>query len=66
MKWVSRCPICGGELAEDTVEKLLRGGRNVAANRVKAVVCRKCGEIVYDAATVQKFQAIRDKLETEC
>jgi YgiT-type zinc finger domain-containing protein len=63
MKWVSRCPICGGELAEDFVEKLLRGGRNVASVKVKARVCRKCGEIVYDAVTIQRFQAIREKLE---
>jgi len=66
MKWVSRCPICGGELAEDIVEKLLRGGGNVASIKVEARVCRKCGEIVYDAATVQKLQVIREKLETEC
>lgn len=65
MKWVSRCPTCGGELTKETVEKLLRGGNNVAALKVEARVCHKCGEIVYDIATIQKFQEIREKLERE-
>lgn len=63
MKWINRCSICGGELAEDIVGKLLRGGGNVASIKVKARVCRKCGDIVYDATTIQKFQAIRETQE---
>ncbi|OGF57182.1 MAG: YgiT-type zinc finger domain-containing protein [Candidatus Fraserbacteria bacterium RBG_16_55_9] len=63
MKLISRCPICGGQLMKEDVEKLLRGGSNVASIEVRAGVCHKCGEIVYDAVTVRKFQEIREKLE---
>jgi len=63
MRWISRCPTCGGELTEETVEKLLRGGDNVASVKVEARVCHKCGEIVYDAPTIQRFQEIREELE---
>ena len=63
MKLISRCPICGGQLTKEAVEKLLRGGSNVASIKVRAGVCHKCGEILYDALSVRKFQEIREKLE---
>ena len=30
MKSFEKCPVCGGELVEKEVEKLLRGGDNLA------------------------------------
>ena len=63
MKIVENCPICGQTLVIETVEKLLRGGNNMAAVRVRAGVCKKCGEIVFDAATHEKLEQIRAKLE---
>lgn len=63
LKLISKCPACGSPLVREKVEKLLRGGNDVASITVEAGVCHKCGEIVYDAATVRKFQEIRDKLE---
>jgi YgiT-type zinc finger domain-containing protein len=56
------CPVCGGELVEKEVEKLLRGGVNTAVLRVRAEVCLHCGEKLYSLETVRRFEEIRDKL----
>jgi YgiT-type zinc finger domain-containing protein len=58
-----KCPICGGEVVEKDVEKLLRGGGNTAAVRVSAEVCLKCGERLYDQETVRCFERIRERLQ---
>lgn len=34
-----KCPVCGGELVEKQVEKLLRGGMHTAVLKVRAEVC---------------------------
>ena len=62
MKPFSKCPVCGGETTEKDVEKLLRGGVNLAAVRVRAEVCLHCGERLYSRATVASFEQIREKL----
>lgn len=59
----NKCPICGGELAQKEVEKLLRGGVHTAVLRVTAEVCLHCGERLYPPETVRRFEEIRDKLE---
>lgn len=59
----SRCPVCGGELAEKEVEKLLRGGVHTAILKVRAEVCLRCGERLYPQETVRCFEQIRGKLE---
>ena len=58
-----KCPVCGGELAEKEVEKLLRGGVHTAVVRVRAEVCLHCGERLYSQETVRQFEDIRKKLE---
>ena len=58
-----KCPVCGGEIVEKEVEKLLRGGNHTAVIMVRAEVCLKCGERIYPVETVQKFEQIRDKLQ---
>jgi len=58
----TKCPVCGGELIEKTIEKLLRGGNNIASLKVKAEVCSHCGERLYSTATVKHFEEIRKKL----
>ena len=58
-----KCPVCGGELAEKTVEKLLRGGINIAVLKTQAEVCLHCGERLYSQETVRLFEEIRSKLE---
>jgi YgiT-type zinc finger domain-containing protein len=58
-----KCPVCGGELVEKEVEKLLRGGVHTAVLKVQAEVCLRCGERLYPQETVKRFEEIRAKLE---
>lgn len=60
-----RCPICGGDLVEKEVEKLLRGGIHIAVLKVIAEVCLHCGERLYPQETVRQFEEIRIKLERQ-
>jgi len=57
-----QCPVCGGEMVEKQVEKLLRGDVHTAVLTVCAEVCLRCGERLYDAETVRRFEQIRAKL----
>lgn len=59
----SSCPVCGGELVEKQVEKLLRGGNNPAILEVQAEVCLHCNERLYSLETARRFEQIRTKLE---
>ena len=56
------CPVCGGEIVEKEVEKLLRGGVNIATVTVSAEVCLHCGERLFSRETIDRFEQIRDKL----
>jgi YgiT-type zinc finger domain-containing protein len=58
----SKCPVCGGEIVEREVEKLLRGGCNIASVTVLAEVCLHCGERLFSKETVVRFEEIRYKL----
>ena len=42
------------------VEKLLRGGVNLASVTVGADVCLRCGERLYSKEVVSRFEQIRD------
>ena len=59
------CPVCGGELVEKQVEKLLRGGVHTAVLHVRAEVCLRCGERLYDQDTVRRFEDVRKRLERQ-
>jgi len=61
----NNCPVCGGELIEKEVEKLLRGGAHIAVIKVQAEVCLHCGERLYSQETVRRFEEIRAKLERQ-
>jgi len=65
MRLFEKCPICGGELVEKEVEKVLKGGANTAILKVKAEVCLHCGERLYRSETVTHFEEIREKLSAE-
>ena len=65
MKPFEKCPICGGELVEKEVEKLLHGGKHTAILRVQAEVCLHCGERLYTQDTVRYFEQIRSKLRRQ-
>ena len=60
-----KCPVCGGEVDERHVQKLLRGGRHTAAITVPAEVCLHCGERLYSPDVIKKFEEIRTKLERQ-
>ena len=61
----TKCPVCGGDMVEKQVEKLLRGGRNTAVVTVKAEVCQHCGERLYSKDTISHFEQIRSKLSRQ-
>jgi YgiT-type zinc finger domain-containing protein len=60
-----KCPICGGEMVDKEVEKLLRGGKHTALLRLRAEVCLHCGERLYSQEDVRRFEEIRVKLERQ-
>jgi YgiT-type zinc finger domain-containing protein len=60
-----KCPICGGNVVEKEVEKVLKGGTNTAIIRVTAQVCLHCGERLYKPDTISRFDGIRKKLSQE-
>jgi YgiT-type zinc finger domain-containing protein len=65
MKPFDKCPVCGGELVEKLVEKILRGGNHTAILTVPAEVCLHCGERLYAPEVIKRFEEIRSKLERE-
>ncbi|RMD94606.1 MAG: YgiT-type zinc finger protein [Calditrichaeota bacterium] len=62
MKPFDKCPVCGNELVEKEVEKILRGGKHTAVISVRASVCLHCGEHLYSEEQVRLFEQIRNKL----
>jgi YgiT-type zinc finger domain-containing protein len=60
-----KCPVCGGEVVEKDVEKLLRGGIHTAVVKVHTDVCLHCGERLYSQETVRRFEQIRSKLQRQ-
>jgi len=63
MKPFEKCPVCGGDLENKQVEKLLRGGGNTVTLKVSAEVCLHCGERLYPEDVVKAFEEIRNKLK---
>ena len=62
LKPFSNCPVCGGELAEKRVEKLLKGGCDTVSVKVSAEDCLHCSERLYNESVVKSFEKIRGKL----
>lgn len=58
-----KCPVCGGELERKNVEKLIRGGDDIASLEVRVDVCLKCGEKLFTKEDIQRFESIRNKLK---
>ena len=56
------CPVCGGDLEKKELEEIVRGGSDTAALKVEAMVCLRCGEIIYHERTVRTFERVRAKL----
>lgn len=62
MKPFEKCPVCGGNVENKQVEKLLMGGGNTISVKVAAEVCLHCGERLYTEDVVKSFEEIRSKL----
>jgi len=61
---LSRCARCGSSDLEDKdVEKLIRGGDDVAALRVRATVCHACGERYLASEAIRALEQARHDLE---
>jgi YgiT-type zinc finger domain-containing protein len=57
---LARCPCCGSNDLEDReVEKLVRGGDDVAALRVRATVCHHCGERYFSVSAIRALEQAR-------
>jgi len=65
MRLFEKCPVCGGEVVEKEVEKLLKGGKNTAVVKVTTEVCLHCGERLYSHDTIIRFEKIRKKLQED-
>jgi YgiT-type zinc finger domain-containing protein len=61
-KMFETCPVCGGELEKKELEEIVRGGNDTATLRVEALVCLRCGEIIYHERTVRAFERVRARL----
>ncbi|MBI4668845.1 MAG: YgiT-type zinc finger protein [Elusimicrobia bacterium] len=57
-----KCPICGGQLQQKRVEKLLKGGFHTAIIKVDAEVCAHCGERLYKPEIIAQFEKVRNRL----
>lgn len=56
------CPVCGGDLEKKELEEIVRGGTDTATLKAEALVCLRCGEIIYHERTVRSFERTRAKL----
>jgi YgiT-type zinc finger domain-containing protein len=65
MRSFDNCPVCGGEVVERQVQKLLRGGGHTASITVTAKVCPHCAERLYSSEAVKRFEEIRAKLDRQ-
>lgn len=59
------CPVCGSELKNKEVEKILHGGNHTVVLQVQTEVCLHCGEWLYPEETVRLFEKIRNKLKCQ-
>lgn len=63
MKFVKKCPICGGDVQEKEVTEVLTGGENTAFIKLKTGVCLHCGDRLFSADTIKQFEEIETKLK---
>ena len=63
MKYIRKCPACGGKVIEKEVTEILSGGIDTAFLKVKAGICLHCGDRLYTTDTVKRFEEIEAKLE---
>ena len=54
------CHVCGNKVArEECVSEVFSGeGRRVIVEGIPALVCERCGEAVFSAATAERVRAV--------
>jgi YgiT-type zinc finger domain-containing protein len=65
MKYVEKCPQCGGHVIEKEIREILSGGTNTAFFTVQAGVCLGCGEKLYAPETIRRFEEIETQLKNQ-
>ena len=65
MKYIEKCPTCGGKVIEKEVTEILTGGTDTAFLKIDVGVCLHCGERLYTPEMVRKFEEIEAKLERQ-
>ncbi len=60
---LDKCPLCGGDIVEKEVEKILRGGNLTETVKAQAEACLRCGERFYTPDVVKRFEKIRSRLK---
>ena len=63
MGMFKECAVCGGEVVEREVEKVLRGGQREKSVKIQAKVCLRCGEYFYGPKAIKRFAEVRAKLK---
>jgi YgiT-type zinc finger domain-containing protein len=62
---IEKCLVCGGEVKNMVVDKILHGGNHTAVLQIHAEVCLHCGERLYTEEVVRLFEKIRNKLKRQ-
>jgi len=65
MKYVRKCPHCGGDVIEKKVTEVLYGGIHTAFLIVKAGVCLRCGDRLYTPDIIRRFESVELKLRNQ-
>jgi len=65
MKFIKKCPVCGGQVIEKEVREVLSGGTNTAFLDITVGVCLHCGERLYTPEMLRRFEEIEAKLERQ-
>ena len=62
---LDKCSVCGGEVVEREVKKIVRGGNLTEILKTQAEVCLRCGERFYAPEVIRNCKKIRAKLEAK-
>jgi len=58
------CPICGGEMADKSVDVVDTINRKLVIIRgISAEVCVRCGERLYSQCQMKKMEKLREKIQ---
>jgi len=58
------CPICGGEMADKSVDVVDTINRKLVIIRgISAEVCVRCGERLYSQGEMKKMEKLRERIQ---